>query len=127
MNPSWRFVLCESTTKKTNFLIHLVKELSLEKNIRIENVRVEAYKDRSTKFDLVTARAVAKLNELINYAMPLLKENGCLIAYKAKDIASEIKAAEKLIKKNDLKLTVFSKEINKVERKLVVLSNPSSF
>ena len=75
-----------------------------------------------SNYDLITARAAGKLNELIKYSMPLLKNGGSLIAYKAKDIESEIKNAEKLIQKNNLKLKIFSKEVGDVVRKLVVLS-----
>ena len=124
MNPSWQFVLCESTKKKANFLTHLVKELDLEKNVKVVNARVETIqKTRNQKFDLITARAISKLDVLIKYALPLLKKNGSLLAYKAKNIDDEIKSTENLIKKNNLKLTVFSKGINEVERKLIVLTH----
>ena len=128
MKPSWHFVLCESIKKKAKFLTHIVKELNFEKNIKIVNQRVEALHATplrsNEKFDLITVRAVAKLNELIKYALPLLKKNGYLLAYKAKDIDEEIKNTEKLIEKNKLKLEIFSKEINGIERRLIVLSHP---
>ncbi len=127
MKPEWNFTLCESTTKKAKFLISLVKELEL-KNTRIINDRVE---NIASKFNLVTARAVAKLDILIKYALPLLKPKGFLLAYKAKeidceikvvkDIYGQIKKAQKIIKKNDLKLKIFTKELNGVQRKLVAI------
>lgn len=128
MKPEWKFTLCESTTKKANFLNHLIKELAL-KNVKVINDRVEnvrACHGMPQQYDLITARAVAKLDQLIKYALPLLKKDGCLIAYKAKDIDEEIKHAEKIIQKTykgkvTLPLTIFSKEINGVERKLVVI------
>ena len=121
MKPEWHFTLCESIKKKTNFLTHLVKELGL-KNITVINDRVEniASKGRfetcsnKNQFDFVTARAVAKLDVLIKYTLPLLKQDGFLLAYKAKDIDEEIKNIDRL-------LQIFSKELNGVERKLVVI------
>lgn len=115
MKPNWHFTLCESVKKKTNFLEHIVKELGL-KNVEIINGRVETLHVTSLRFDLITARAVAKLDELIKYSMPLLKKDGYLIAYKAKNIDDEIK--------NIKNLKIFSKEISSVERKLVVLTHP---
>ncbi len=129
MKPEWEFILCESITKKANFLTHLVKELGLEKQIEIINDRVESIASKGrfktclnkTEYDLVTARAIAKLDKLIKYALPILKKGGYLIAYKAKGIDDEIKNAEELIKKNNLELKIFSKELNGVERKLVII------
>lgn len=125
MKSDWDFVLCESIKKKANFLGHLVNELNLQNKITIINDRVETLRGASllscNKFDLITARAVGKLDLLIKYAMPLLKKGGYLIAYKAKDIEDEVKDAEELISKNNLKLKVFSKKINEVERKLITI------
>lgn len=123
MKPSWQFTLCESIKKKTGFLNELIKYLEL-KNVNVINARVETLHATSLhhhKYDLVTVRAVGKLDLLIKYSLPLLKKRGCLLAFKAKDIDNEIKNAQKLIEKNKLKLEIFSKEINYVERKLVVL------
>ena len=118
MKPDWHFTLCESIKKKANFLNHLVKELNL-KNAEVMNVRVGARHGTplQTKFDFITARAVVKLDILIKYALPLLKKDGYLLAYKAKDIDDEIKNIT-------LPLQIFSKEVNGVTRKLVVLSHP---
>ena len=123
MKPEWHFTLCESIKKKAGFLIHLVKELNL-KNVKVINDRVEAIHElplHKNKYDLITVRAIAKLDVLIKYSLPLLKKDGHLLAYKAKDIDEEIKDADNMIKKNNLKLKIFSKEINGVERKLVVI------
>ncbi|OGI10377.1 MAG: 16S rRNA (guanine(527)-N(7))-methyltransferase RsmG [Candidatus Melainabacteria bacterium RIFCSPLOWO2_12_FULL_35_11] len=125
MKSDWDFVLCESIKKKAIFLGHLVNELNLQNKITIINDRVEMLRETSlplcSKFDLIAARAVGKLDVLIKYAMPLLKKGGYLIAYKAKDIEDEIKDAEALISKNNLKLKIFSKKINEAERKLITI------
>ncbi|MBI2995442.1 MAG: 16S rRNA (guanine(527)-N(7))-methyltransferase RsmG [Candidatus Melainabacteria bacterium] len=112
MKVDWHFTLCESIRKKTIFLTHLVKELGL-KNVEIVNDRIETLHATSLhKFDLITARAVAKLDKLIKYSLPLLKKGGYLIAYKSKNL-EEIK---------NVKKQIFTKEINGIIRKLVVIS-----
>ena len=116
MKPEWNFTLCESTTKKANFLALLVKELNLQNKVTIINDRVETLHATSPRqqFDLITARAIAKLDELIRYSKPILKKGGYLIAYKAKDIDDEIKNIS-------LPMKIYSKKINDVERKLIVV------
>lgn len=117
MNHKWKFTLCESTTKKANFLNIIVNELGL-KNVEIINARVEAgLKPASTKYDFVTARAVDKLDILIKYAIPLLKPGGYLLAYKSKNIEEEIKNIK-------IPMQIFSKKINGIERKLVIICHP---
>ena len=121
MRPEWKFTLCESTSKKANFLISLVKELELETRIIIVNNRVEAVHKLSShknKYNFVTARAITKLDELIKYSMPLLKKDGCLLAYKGKSVGDEMKIAEKKYK---LPIKIFRKEISGIERNLVMV------
>ncbi len=123
MKAEWKFTLAESTRKKADFLKVLVQELDL-RNIRIINDRVEVISKENkykNNFDFVTVRAVAKLDELLKYSLPLLNKNGCLLAYKAKDIDEEVKQTEKLIEKHNLNLEIFSKECNDIIRKLVVI------
>ncbi len=121
MKPEWNFTLCESITKKARFLNILTDELVLN-NVHVSNARVETLQATSHhKFDFITVRAVAKLDELIKYSLPLLKKGGYLLAYKAKEIDEEINSTKPLIKKHNLKLQIFSKESNKIERKLVVI------
>lgn len=77
------FTLIESTGKKCEFLNIVCQKLGL-KGI-VLNVRAEeAGKDASLreKFDVCTARAVARLNTLSEYCMPLIKKGGKFIAYK---------------------------------------------
>ncbi len=130
MKSEWKFTLSESIKKKADFLKHLVKELDI-KNVEIINACVETLHTTSLqtniKYDFITARAVAKLKDLIKYAIPILKPGGYLLAYKSKNIEDEINDAKKIMEKTcngriTLPLQIFSKEINGVERRLVIIS-----
>lgn len=131
MQSNWHFVLCESIKKKVNFLETLLNELGLTNRVKIINERIETLHKISfgvkNKYDLITARAVAKLDTLIKYATPILKKDGHLIAYKSKDIDEEVKNSKNLIQMHKLNIKIFSKEINKIERKLIVISNLGTF
>src|SRR3954454_2541056 len=85
--PEAAVVLVESVGKKCAWLERVVVELGLE-NVRVACARAEELKE--TGFDLVTARALAALPVLCEYAAPLLREGGVLVAWKgAVDEAEE--------------------------------------
>lgn len=88
------FTLCDSTGKKCEYLKEAVKSLGLE-NVEVVCARAEdlgknpVYRE---KFDVVTARAVARLNTLSEYCLPLCKVGGKFVAYKG-EASEEIKEA----------------------------------
>ncbi len=81
--PNIKVTLVDSLQKRINFLNKVIKELNL-KEIEAIHSRIEEYgiKNRE-KYDLVTARAVAPLNILLEYAIPIVKLNGNFIAMKS--------------------------------------------
>jgi 16S rRNA (guanine527-N7)-methyltransferase len=77
-----RVTLIESARMKTLFLKDAVASLSLP-NVEVIHDRVEnVWANRSGVFDIVTARAVARLDHLWELAEPLLKPQGSLISLK---------------------------------------------
>ncbi len=99
MKEDLEVVLLEATGKKCNFLNAVIKELDL-KNIKVINDRAEVLaKDNNfrEKFDLCSARAVARLNTLCEYCLPFVKIGGKFISYKA-NIEDEIKESLNAIK-----------------------------
>ena len=94
--PKLRITLIDSLNKRIDFLNKVIQELKLT-NIETKSVRVEEYgKVNREKYDLVTARAVAPLNILLEYAIPLLKVNGYFIPMKANLENNYINALNKL-------------------------------
>jgi 16S rRNA (guanine527-N7)-methyltransferase len=85
--PSKTF-LCESITKKCKFLEAAVFEVGLKEQVKILNYRSEALgenKDFKNKFNLITARAVAKPNEILFSLEPLLKRGGYFLGQFGED------------------------------------------
>ncbi len=75
--------LLDSLNKRIVFLNNVIKELELQ-NIKAIHCRAEEYsKENIETYDLVTARAVAKTNILLELAIPMTKINGLFIAMKA--------------------------------------------
>ena len=97
--------LIESNTKKAFFLENVVSLLGLK--VKVLNNRVEK---EEKKFDLITARAVAPLNKLINLVSKVSKKNSILFAYKGQSWEKEVILLKKewhykrLIVKNNIDL-----------------------
>lgn len=93
------FTLMESVGKKCEFLRVVVDKLGFERvnicNIRAEDAARKA--EYREKFDYCVARAVARMNSLSEYCLPLVKAGGTFIAYKSAD-DTEIKEAESAYK-----------------------------
>ncbi len=81
--PEARFVLVESVGKKAGFLQEAAEDLRLE-NVEVVGGRAEAWADGMGACDVVTARALARLDVLLEYAAPLLRVDGALVAWKGK-------------------------------------------
>jgi 16S rRNA (guanine527-N7)-methyltransferase len=86
--------LVESTQKKAAFLRAAATELSLPAIVHAE--RIEDFVSATTeRFDVVTARALAPLDKLIGYAIPLLKKGALALFPKGQDVAAELTQASK--------------------------------
>lgn len=91
--------LLDSLNKRLNFLNEVIDQLEL-KEISTFHSRIEdAGQDKNLrkKFDIVTSRAVASLNVLAEYMIPLVKINGICICMKGSNIEEEIKDAKNAI------------------------------
>jgi 16S rRNA (guanine527-N7)-methyltransferase len=82
--------LIESTGKKANFLREVSDKLGL--GAIIHNARAESLK---LKADVVTARAVALLPELLKYAKPLIHKDSLCILLKGKSASDELTESKK--------------------------------
>lgn len=97
MNRDIKGTMLEATGKKCEFLKTVISELSLS-NATVINGRAEELSvkpEYREKYDIVSARAVARLNTLSEYCIPFVKVGGKFVAYKgdAKDEIEESKNA----------------------------------
>ena len=92
-----KFTLLDSLNKRIIFLQTVITELEL-KNIQAIHGRAEEFvsKERET-YDIVTSRAVARLNVLLEYMLPFVKVGGRCICMKSFEIEEELKEAKKAI------------------------------
>jgi 16S rRNA (guanine527-N7)-methyltransferase len=99
--PDARVLLIESTKKKAAFLRSAVEQLDLP-NVIVTDARVEdvgrdpVHRER---YDVATARAVATLDWVAEWCLPLVKpKTGKVLAMKGQRAAEELPAAAKAIK-----------------------------
>lgn len=86
--PGARVSLVEAASKKCSFLDRAARVMGLA-NVDVVPTRAEEWAAGMGRCDLVTARAVAPLNVLVEYAAPLLAEGGGLVAWKGRRDADE--------------------------------------
>ncbi len=99
MEPEITVMLLDSLTKRILFLQEAVRLLELE-NVKILNLRAEAagrQPELRESFDYCVSRAVSHLNKLSEYCLPLVKQNGYFIPYKAEKVLTEIPESERAI------------------------------
>jgi 16S rRNA (guanine527-N7)-methyltransferase len=95
LRPMLHMTLLEASHKKITFLEHLVPVLGLQ-GVDLLCARAEeagqATQHRE-RYDLVLARAVAELSELVEYCLPLCRKGGCVVAQKGAEIEAELEDA----------------------------------
>lgn len=97
MFPHLSVTIVDSLGKRITFLNTLKEELNLD-DVTLIHGRAENFaKKKREYFDLVTARAVARLNVLTELCLPLVKVNGYFVAMKALDADDEVVEAKSAI------------------------------
>ena len=119
--PNLKITLVDSLNKRINFLNHVIEKLEL-KDIEAIHYRIEEYASiKRNYFDVVTARAVAPINTLLEYAIPVTKENGYFVAMKGKiDNEVAFNNASKLLNANLINTIKFDLPIENSERTLLL-------
>ncbi|WP_435298905.1 16S rRNA (guanine(527)-N(7))-methyltransferase RsmG [Timonella sp. A28] len=97
MLPDAEIKLIEPMERRCAWLSEMVDELELQ-NVEVKRGRAEEFHDAFTA-DAVTARAVAALDKLSRWALPLLHEGGEMVILKGRSVAEEIEPARKVLRK----------------------------
>lgn len=90
-----KYILIDSLNKRINFLNETINTLKLE-NIQTVHSRIEDFaKNNREKYDIATSRAVAPLNILLEYLIPLVKVGGICICMKGSNLSEEVENSKK--------------------------------
>lgn len=97
--PHLHVTIVDSLQKRITFLNELAKGLNLQ-DTNFYHDRAETFGQRKEKresYDLVTARAVARLSVLSELCLPLVKKEGLFVALKASAADEEMQAGKKAV------------------------------
>ncbi len=86
--PKLKMVLVDSSSKKAQFLLHVVASLNI-KNVVVLQGRIQNIIVRN-KFDTITARALGSLDAIAALSFPHLATEGRILAMKGPDVNREI-------------------------------------
>lgn len=107
--PHLKLVLVDALNKRLEFLKLVCENLGLD-NVFFIHERAEDFSKKTREeYDVVTARAVAKLNILLEYCVPLVKVGKYFVALKGKE--SELDLCDNVINKLSLEVEE-TKKIN---------------
>ncbi|MBI1794667.1 MAG: 16S rRNA (guanine(527)-N(7))-methyltransferase RsmG [Chloroflexi bacterium] len=98
--PQLKLTLVESVGKKAMFCQHIVRVLGLD-SVNVIHARAEdlGHKpEHREQYDWAVARAVAGMNILVEYLLPLVKVGGTMLAQKGESGPAEAQSAEKAMK-----------------------------
>ncbi|HYF71398.1 MAG TPA: 16S rRNA (guanine(527)-N(7))-methyltransferase RsmG [Nocardioides sp.] len=94
--PDLKVTLVEPLLRRTTFLDEAVAALGLQDGVEVVRGRAEAlHGDR--RFAVVTSRALAPLDRLLGWSMPLVEPTGALLAMKGSSVGDEIEAARPVL------------------------------
>lgn len=98
--PQLKITIIDSLQKRVHFLEELVTDLALT-DVTIVHARAEEFGNKNSahraKFDVATARALARLNILGELTLPLVKIGGVLLAMKGSQVDDELNEARRAI------------------------------
>lgn len=99
LNPALKLTLVDGTGKKIEFLRHVIQTLGLSDVTFVQGRAEELGREANYRayYDVVTARAVAPLNTLVEYLLPWVNMQGVALIYKGASAAEEFIAARKAI------------------------------
>lgn len=95
--PDLSLTLVEPLQRRTTFLDEVVTELGLG-NVTVVRARAEELHGKRT-FDIVTSRAVAPLDKLSRWSLPLTRSGGLFLSMKGSSAEAELETAERVITK----------------------------
>jgi len=95
MREDIHVTLVDSLRKRVLFLQKVIDELGLT-NAKAVHSRAE---NLDEDFDICTARAVARMDKLAKWVLPITKRGGTFLAMKGPDVAEELESAKPILQK----------------------------
>jgi len=98
MRPNLRVTLIDSLRKRVFFLQEIIAELGLD-NAEAVHSRAEDIARNGITFDICTARAIANMDKLAKWVLPITAPGGIFLAMKGPNLEEELENAKPTIAK----------------------------
>ncbi|MGH3453525.1 MAG: 16S rRNA (guanine(527)-N(7))-methyltransferase RsmG [Nocardioidaceae bacterium] len=121
--PDLQLTLVESMLRRVRFLQEAVTDIGVE-NVTVVRARAEELHD-GRRCDAVTARAVAPLDRLAAWCLPLLRPGGTLFALKGESAAQELEdgfATLRGLGATTARVELYGEDVLDVPTRVVVVS-----
>ena len=123
--PDAQLTLVESAARKADFLSETAEAMTLD-NVAVVAERAELWALEAREQDVVTSRALASTSILLEYAAPLLRVGGSLVAWKGSlgdgELADAAFAAQELQMSSPLTVEVTEDLVRGADRRQLIVS-----
>ena len=121
VDPKNQYYLIESNSKKSSFLLEIIRSLSL-KNVTVINKRIEDFYNSEIKANLVTSRGLTKLTGLVEASIKLGSNDVSCMFLKGKTYQEEIK--DLLAEKPEFNLDITTIEsLTNKDSRIIIIKN----
>ncbi len=103
LRPDLRITLIEPLLRRSNFLTHTVDDLGITGRVAVRRDRAEQVRQT---YDVVASRALAPLDRLIRWCLPLMRPDGQILAIKGASAGQEVQDHGRLITASGLSAEV---------------------
>lgn len=109
IEPSLEMVLLEASRKRGAFLKHIVRSLGLT-GVDVAVNRAETYAENANRnFDRILCRAVAPMEKVCSWTLPLLRDGGLYLFQKSRKVMEEINGTMSGLEGMGLRIRVVSR------------------
>lgn len=122
--PETNFTLVDSLKKRIDFLNRTIEKIGINNTYCLHSRGEDFAKKVGASFDIGVSRAVARIDKLVGYTLPLIKSKGVFIAYKGDFTEEEKNLGIKALKKYNAtieKIERFNLTENDNKRSLVII------
>ena len=119
--PHLKMVLVDSLNKRIKFLSVVCEELDLSDVVLVHGRAEEFAKENRNSFDVVTARAVSSFNVLLEYSIPIVKNNKFFVAMRGNDDSMTGINALKILNSKIVKKECFNLPYENSSRSIILV------
>ena len=109
LRPDLTVDLIEPLLRRSTFLTHSVDDLGITERVSVRRERAEQVRQT---YDAVLSRALAPLDRLVRWCLPLMKPDGQILAIKGASAGRELADHDRLIRASGLTADILTPQVS---------------